>query len=149
MSLNKDWGRWVKASLMKYFDDNKGALYLHSEAMERKTQEKRSYFEVQINGPDGEEFTTGDWHLFVDVNCLVATAKDSADLYKHDRDFGYISSLLISAIPVYQYGDGDALLGALIRQDGVNTLNFGQLDAEMQVLESSVESRYRLDLIRS
>ena len=37
MSLNRNWIKWITASIFKYFDDRKETLLLHVDEIERKT----------------------------------------------------------------------------------------------------------------
>lgn len=144
MSLNRNWIKWITASIFKYFDDRKETLLLHVDEIERKTD--KNYVQLQVNGPVFTESTQNEWVAVVDINCTVSTIKDSMDLYNHEKASGLIASLMTANICVYKYGDGGDLLGTLIRQTGVETLKFGQLDPEIQVLESSIQATYKIDL---
>lgn len=147
--INQNWDRWVFASISQFFTD-KGILSLHIEGMKFDKQNERTYYELRIDGPDAVQYTKNNWKLFVEINCLITTKFDDTNFHLHRKNTGIVSSFFERCIPTYKYGkesgDDDSLVGELIRKSEVNVSHFGQVGPRLLLQQSSVESKYEMEL---
>lgn len=154
MSINKNWNRWIFASLGAYYksvmpDAQKLAVEGQLES------DVGDYIELRMSGPDWYECTKGRWHGELVANFLVKVVKDENDAHKIYRITGLMESLIANCIPIMQQGDtaGDdptVKIGelALYWKDGrdIRTQHFGQLENTVPSIQSTIEVYYRTDL---
>lgn len=153
--ISPNWSRWVWASCTKFYDDNKGDFYLYIEGQSRQVDAKEVFLEFRMNGPRIREPSHNYFVFDVVINIAVQVGLDSYNAHKFQRAFGWAQSMFRPCIPVYKYGDGPqddrtALLGILTLKnsreiDIVNSLQLGQPDPVMKLMQATVEARYRMD----
>lgn len=155
MSMHKDWPRWIFASLCKHFDTHRDELPLIIEGQELPTNTAMDKIELRIDGPRGTELSKDYWYLYMEINVLVSSVIDNANLHKIHTSVGIVAAAFHGQIPVYKYGknagDDDTLLGCLqlIQDRGRNPISinhYGQPDPETRILQSSVEGHYFIHL---
>jgi hypothetical protein len=116
---------------------------------------KASYVEIRVDGPYFTERSKDDFLLTLEVNLLVQTVIDpSKNLYEHSATCGVCSGAM-TTIPVYKLGNevGDDLsqIGCLEREDEkprdhVKVNNFGQIETDVKLQQSTVEAHYKIEL---
>jgi hypothetical protein len=153
--MNPNWPRWIKASCAKHFQDRLNPLHLFIEGSNRDTAGKRTYAEFRLDGPYSSEISKNYWQLDIDINILVVTIRDDHDNYEHERNVGIVASAFTRGIVIWKYGNSpgdDPLekLGCLQmnpdRKDLIEIGNFGQVANDARMIQSTVESHYRLNL---
>ena len=144
--MNKDWPRWIWASLTTYFTSKLNPLFI--EGFDRNTNAESDFYELRINGPVFHELTKDQWLITIDVNVLVTSTKDQNDAYKVHRLVGVAAEAFIKAIAVMRYGDDpDEQIGCFaLSDDGIIITNFGQIDVDVNVLQSTIEATYSMEL---
>lgn len=150
MLFNNNWPRWVKASIAKHFDTNKGDTHLHVEGFERATEGKLDWMELRIDGPYLKEHSKGEWVLNVEINVLLCVMVNAENAYRMEILTGRVTEIFEQNIFVYKYGDDSSLLGWLSLQprerEKVVISNFGQIRPDTKQLQSSVEAHFRMQL---
>jgi len=141
MTFNSKWPRWVKASIYKHFDTNKGSLDLFVEGQERP--DIQEWAELRLNGPIFEEASKDVWSIVVDINVLIGTNL-AKDIYLQDKAIGIVSSIFVTNLPVYEYGDSGNQFGCLILVDHIKTIQYGQINPDTKLLYATVEGQYRI-----
>ena len=149
--MNKNWARWIFASVTKHFDDNKQGLATYVEGTYRDTRTEVDFFEVRQDGPYSTEVSKDYWHFFIEVNILIQSTMSATDFHKIYRDVGIVMAAFTD-IPVYRYGTGDddddTLLGCLqLVSDAqgkkpVKVSHFGQIEPRTDLLQATVEGHY-------
>ena len=150
---NANWTRWILASISKHIDARKEGLNLFIEGQHRKTEGETSYLELRYQGPNLAEVSKGYWQVNVSVNMLIVTIMDDENWHDHVTNVG-IAQAAFTTIFVYKYGskagDDSSLLGCLKLVDAgrepIETSNFGQIDPNVKVQETTVEGHYELEL---
>jgi hypothetical protein len=155
MSYNKNWPRWIEASVLKYVNDNSPPnSFVYYEGQERKTSNYHAWFEVRIDGPWAHEQSKDYWRLWIELNVLCSVDV-GRDLYAIVRMAGAMGEIMDNIIPVFKLGngpddDGAVQIGCLfldVREDrGIDIHKFGQIEPKTKLIQASVEARYRIDL---
>lgn len=152
MSMNPNWPRWIVASFAKHFTDTlTGNLSVYVEGADRKTNDKSDYCELRIDGPFGKERSKDEWELTLEVNVLVTSIKDEQDAYKIHRSNGFVAAAFASMISILRLGTGiqddEGIEGCLIlrseQREALIISNFGQVENEVRVMQSTVEGHYK------
>ena len=147
----KHWPRWVKASIVKHFDDNRDSETLYIDPFKRPTNEDLSRLELRMDGPDIIEHNFNRFTISMEINCLVQTYQGPTDnRYKHEILTGKAIAIFTSGISVYKYGagvdDDQTLLGCLVRKGNIIPTNFGTPDDSTDLVHSTVEGQYEMNL---
>jgi hypothetical protein len=152
---NKNWPRWLFASVSEHFENNKGALTLFIEGQHRKTRDLKDFAELRVDGPYLTEVCKGVWRIFIEVNVLVQSAMDDANFHRIHTNVGIIVAAFTS-IPVYKYGTGvdddESLLGCLTivsdarGKERIQVSHFGKIDAATPLEQATVEGHYEMFL---
>lgn len=150
--MNKNWPRWLLASVHKHFDANRQGYPVYFESHDRFTDQETDYAEVRIDGPLVRQLTSDEFHLRVEINVLVASKKDQADNHKLYRLAGVFLAAFTPTISVFRYGDGPddngTLLGCLRRDEDtrqpVEFHYFGQVDPSAALEQGSITAAYEL-----
>lgn len=155
MTFDKNWDRWIFASISKEFNDNRQTIPLFVEGQHRDdTQDKATLFELRIDGPNYTEVSKDCWRIDIEVNILVQAAMDNEDFHTIRKLCGIASAMFINNLPIFKFGDGvdddDSLLSCMkLLQDvkgreRIQTSHFGQIDPSVKVQQSTVEGHYRM-----
>jgi hypothetical protein len=150
---NPDWARWILASTATYFTTALAPTPLFIEGQDRNTSALQSYLEFRMDGPYMREYTEGYWELTSEVNILIVTYINDNDLYLQQRLTGQVAGLF-TQIPIYQLGDGDlsnpvyleCMTPYTTARDLIEISNFGKISPDSQMMQSTVESKYRMTL---
>lgn len=153
--IDKNWARWIFASLSVHFENGRGTVPMYVEGQDRNTASLNEYIELRIDGPYYKELSKTYYQLDLECNVLCCAKRDNIDNHKIHRITGLISSLFKTDISVFKYGDGPddnptIFVGCLIRRDEkreeIVTSHFGQIDPDIPVLQATVEAHYRMHL---
>jgi hypothetical protein len=153
--MNSNWPRWLFASITKYFNDNRNNIAMFIEGQDRETERLDSYFELRIDGPFILQQSKDYWQLDVEINVLICVTKSRTDFHKQFRLQGALAKLFTD-IPIYKLGDGpdddQTILGCLKLspsqnfRDAVRVSNFGQIQPELPLLQSTIEAHFEITL---
>lgn len=158
MPANKNWPRWIYASVSDHFKvaADASALPIIIEGIEDRTSEKlrlplRSEF--RLNGPVTSEVSKNYFRLYVDVNLLVQQHMDNDNAYKLMDAIGVFYNAM-TTIDIYRHGNGPdddgSFLGCLVLRDELSepiTIDhFGQLKEDTRLRESMIMGRYKMFL---
>jgi len=154
MSINKNWSRWIFASVSMHFDAQRQDIPLHIEGQPRDIkQDQTGWFELRLDGPYYTESSRKLWDIYVEVNVLILAAMLDTDTHRIRRLAGIVESAFTN-ISVFRYGDGieddKSYLGCLrLLQDNnnrVKTNHFGQVEPNLNQEQASVEGHYTMTL---
>jgi hypothetical protein len=156
MPVNKEWPRWIFASICKHFDARKQGISMYVEGQLRLVDDLQEFFELRIDGPNLTEVSHKYWKLYLEVNVLIQSIKDDADFHRDQRLCGIIASAFTD-IPLFKYGgssvdDGTESLGCLtLLQDArskekITISHFGQIEPNTNLIQSTVEGHYEMFL---
>jgi len=158
MATNKNWPRWIFASVSKHFDANKDTLPLFIEGQYRNTRSEKDFLELRVDGPYFTEFSKGYWRAFIEINVLVQSAMDDSNFHRIHEDVG-IAAAAFSTIHVYKYGNGvdddGTLLGCLKLvadhrgKERIQINHFGQIGPSEGLMQACVEGHYEMFLDES
>lgn len=152
MSINKNWNRWIFASLSKHFNNVINTVNNLRFVVEGATEKSdMDHVDFRMTGPTWNQATSKEYVGDLTVNLLIRCIKDDRDFHKVFRMVGITESAFIPCIPVKKYGDGiddnpAVMIGQLILKNNIQTTHFGQLAEDVPVLESTVESIYVINL---
>lgn len=157
--MNENWVRWVYSSIIiavqtaiDAYNTTNPTLTLYVEGRQRLPDPQPvPRIELRIDGPDIIEVSSGCWNLHVEVNLLVTGIINTIDVYAQQRLMGLGTSILSNSITINEYGDGNSMLGCLILQtppkgDGIIVSNFGLIESERNIFQSTVEAQYKMTL---
>lgn len=152
--LNANLDRWIFASISKHFNDHKGARTLYVEGMIRDTRLLQDFIELRVDGPYYTEVSKKYWKLYIEINVLCQSTKDSKNFHKMRQLTGEVFKMFEPCISVYKYGTGieddQSFVGILQRMDeeasrnNIQVSQFGQVDPVNQLEQSTVEAHYNM-----
>lgn len=153
---NPNWPRWIKLSVVNHFKTVIADRFVFFvEGSTRRTKDEHNYCEIRIDGPFLNEVSKGYWCVDITIDILVDSNKDSVDLVIHERNVGIILAGFNVPISIMKYGNGeddfpDILLGCLVPTPppggDIITTNFGQVEADTRIMQSTVEQTYHMNL---
>lgn len=161
MAANKDWARWVFASVATYLKgvaDSQTLPVLVEGLNERTTvfTQATDRCEVRITGPFTRELSHDYFRLEVIVNVLFQSRYDETkNHYTIIKKIGVFHEAMDGAIAVYKYGseagdDEHELVGCLSpahgRNDSIRVMHFGQIDPTNKLKQSMVDARYVMEI---
>lgn len=119
------------------------------EGVDRLTNEEDKWIEFRMDGPQTTEVSDDYFRLDVEINILWSVDIDCNEFHEPYRIAGMLVEAMTN-ICIYQYGDGDALLGTLqlIQEKGspVRSNNFGQIRSDTKIVQGTVEGTYKMHL---
>lgn len=148
---NPNWARWTYSSFAQYFTTAIAPFPLFIEGQDRRTNDKTDYAELRIDGPFMKECSKGYWELVIEISILVVGYINETDLWKQSRNCGLVSSTF-QAVSMKNFGNADPPMDIgcyEIFTDGRDRIlisNFGQINADSQMLQSTVDAKYRMTL---
>jgi hypothetical protein len=158
MNINKNWSRWIFASLSKHFADAYAAagIPLFIEGQHRNTRLLANFFELRVDGPTLREVSKGCWIFRVEVNILVQSAMNDTNYHVVHQNVGIAASAFEKGIPVFKKGSGadddQSFVGCLQllqnerSRDFVEINHFGQIDVKTKLMQATVEGHYEMTL---
>lgn len=161
--MSKHLPRWIKASLLKHFQEKVqklGGVHLKIETVPYIDENGKvvtslpQWSEFRLDGPFTKEPSRNYCNHRVEISLLVCTKVQGKDLHAHEKNVGVVYSAFVNEIPVYRLGTGEddnqALLGCFIIQmeerEAVIVSNFGQIEYDIKLTQSTVEGHYKMDL---
>ena len=157
MPANKNWSRWVHASVGNHFVNHFAAesIPLFIEGQHRDTNTEKDFGELRIDGPTLTEVSKDCWLFRVEVNMLLTSVMDDSNYHRIQQTVG-IAQAGYTRMNVYKYGNGpdddQSFLGCLKLLQGRSGRNFleanqyGQIDIKTQILQATVEGHYTMML---
>lgn len=162
MAANRNWPRWIFASLATYLkqvatDNALPALVEGLDERSAQFMEATDRAEIRITGPFIRELSHNYWELQVDANVLLSSRFDGPDRknrYTFAQLAGAFQAAMDSAIAVYKYGnqpgDDDSLVGCLSplsgRRDAVRVFHFGQVNPTDGLRQSMIDAKYVMEI---
>lgn len=149
MAADKNWPRWIFASLTKWFDDHRDGVDLYVEGDDANTAALSDYIEFRMNGPVIEEHSKGWWCLDALVNILIVAKRNDRSTHTLQIIVGKVTAAFTTNIPVYKFGDGpdddrEVLLGCLTLVDTIEVTQLGQVSPDIKEQQAMVQGHYRM-----
>lgn len=146
--MNPNWPRWIFASICKHAEDNRQSVKLFIEGGKRVTDDSEDRFELRTNGPIFSEISQGVYRVEITVNLLISCKINQQDYYNLQRKEG-IALGIITPIGLYKYGtetgiDTGELFACMNLWQGPVITHYGQLKPSIEVLQTTVEGRYKV-----
>lgn len=143
--MNENWPKWIKLSLTRYFESNKGNLGFIFEGDTEPVDENVSRFELRIDGPDIEEYTKSEFELTLIVNCLVCTIDNPSEIFKHEENVGYVQSKFPHAFTIFDTSGTN--IGCLNLDSRLAVTDFGKKKQGYNAKFSTIEAQYRANWV--
>lgn len=137
--MNSNWAKWIKQSLCKHFNDNKGTLTFNFEGDDDAVTVMRNHFELRIDGPDVNTAPGAEKFTFA-VNCLVSTAKDMRNVFKHEENVGIVLACFATGMSIYN--DSNTVIDCLRREDDITVVDYGYIKEGVGLKQSTIEAQY-------
>lgn len=154
--INKNWARWIFASISKHIDDRKGTLDLYIEGQYRQNRVKKDNIELRMDGPYITEINKNYFDVYVEINILVSSYMDNTNYHRIHEDVGIVANILSSPVGLYKYGnslvDTGEQFGCLTliqdtqSRDRVQINHFGIINPQDNLMQASVEAHYKIFL---
>jgi len=155
---DKNWPRWIFASVSKHFLDAASAesIPLFIEGQHRDTRLEKDFFELRTDGPTLREVSKGCFVFGLEINIIVQSAMNDTNYHRIHQNVGVAAAAFDKGIPVYKKGSGpdddQSFVGCLQllqnreTRDFVEINHFGQIDKQTKLMQASVEGHYRMYL---
>lgn len=118
--IDPSWDRWVRASINVFIETELRLLIgtripLYPEGSPTPKRDKnQDWVEIRLDGPRYYTLGNNEWRLTVEINLLVNSLINEANIYRHRDIAGKISKILSKDIPIKKYGTDDTYsLGCL------------------------------------
>jgi len=154
MAVPSDLVRWVNISLIKYFasvaDTNSITLYVEGVDERSEMTMNANHAELRIQGPFIRNLSHNLWKVTCDVNIMLTVRMQMASQNAYlIKDWGGIFvEAMESAISVYKYGDGDALIDCLRvklgRSDHIDFFDFGIVNNDTRIRQAEVDATFEM-----
>lgn len=148
--------RWLMSSLSVYFSDVATAIPLtyYVEGVDERSDEtmEEQHAELRISGPFVTKVSSNYWRVHVDINVMLTDymTLTQENSYEIATWGGKFLEAMLQKIPIYQYGDGGALVGCLtVRRgfsDPVRLIHFGQVSRVDRVRQAVVDGKFEMIL---
>jgi len=158
MPANKNWPRWIFASIADHFKAAAEAdnVPLLIEGIEDRTSDKirkLDHAELRINGPVSRNPSKDFYTLNVTVNIILQSYMTEENAYTIIQNAGVFYAAM-GPIDVFKHGNGPdddgSFLGCLVlREELVEprfVAHFGQLKEDVRLRESMVGGKYQICL---
>jgi hypothetical protein len=164
----RDWDRWILASLATYLKSVAGGCTLPVlvEGLDERTpafMQATDRAEIKITGPSSQQPSNDYFRLFVEVSVLLTSRYDgpTKNAYSIAEYAGAFHEAMNVPIGVWNFGGqpGDyvagqpetlTFLGCLTqrpgRGDNVRVEHYGQIDKTSKIKQTLVEARYMIEL---
>lgn len=154
--INKNWPKWIFASITKHFDDNKDGLTLFVEGQHRNDPKTKEVLELRFDGPTITEVDKNIYNLIIEINVLVQVVKSDVDLHKIHRNVGIAAAAFTDVIHIYKYGsesgDDQSEVGCLIlisnarNRSKIKINHYGEIAPAIGILQATAEGQYKTEL---
>jgi len=164
MSLppNTNLRRWCLATFLEHFKGvfvNNKYPYIQGQFQDGNAGDNPDTLErieLRIDGPWTQSQHIYEKHGF-EVNILVITSKEARDVFKHDERVDTVRQLFTDCLPLYKIEKGlnspwevvGTLYAEKSKRRPMQVKNFGQIDPNVPILQSTVEGRYFLEYARN
>ena len=149
--IDPSWIRYINASISKHFKTLlTPTLFLYIEGQPRETIGQQNYVELRFHGPHCNRLSPTTFKLYVTINCLIVSIKDSqTNVYNHDDHIGLVLSAFTNAITIFKYGGDQTELGCMklapdVTKDIIEISRYGQTVPSMQLQEATIEASYEM-----
>lgn len=124
------------------------------EGLTRTVDGTEVFLEYRMDGPLIREPCKNQFVFDITINIMVQVGISNYDAHAFQKAFGQAQSMFRGCIPIYKYGTGpdddQSFLGNFILKnsreiDAVKSLQLGQIDPIMRLMQGTVECRYRMD----
>lgn len=144
--INKNWERWIFASVSKHFDTYRESVPLYIEGQERQTQLLDEFIELRVDGPYFKEVSKGCTKIDIEINLLCCVKKNN-DNFRIHKLTGVVAAAFKPEIFVYKFGDDPLELWECLRlrsdkREAVIVSHFGQPDPDLPLMQATVEGHY-------
>ena len=151
MAANKNWPRWIFASLTKWFDDHRDGVEMYVEGDDANLSALADYIEFRFNGPMMEESSKGWWRIDVIINILVVSKRNDRSLHTLPTNLGKVAAAFTTNIPIYKFGNNvddnrTELLGCMTLFDSIEITQLGQVEPNVKELQAMVQGHYRMHI---
>ena len=150
-TINKNWPRWLFASVSKHFSDRRSGLIMYIEGQHRDTRSLKDFIELRMDGPQFTEISHNYWKVYVEINMLVQSAMDNNNYHRIHTNVGIVAAAF-SDIVLYKYGNGPdddqsqwgclSLIQDSDKRQRLDIFHFGQIDRQTKLLQATVEGHY-------
>ena len=157
--MNKNWARWIFASVTDHFVTNLSSVggvdekNIFVEGQPRNIDRDEQFYEIRVDGPVLTEVSHGCFRVDAEVNVLVQTTLDDRNYHAHHTAIGLVTQAFTDIV-IYRYGNGldddDTVLGCFIlqqdarRRQSVKVNQLGQLDPNTKLEQASIEAVYKM-----
>lgn len=145
--MNKDWHRWIWASLGVHFKTLLEAENLKMPGSpSTNIPDSANRFEVRTIGPDYEQMPGNEFDVTIVINLAIVTALDPSDITKHQARVGLGLTCFPFCIPVKKYGqyetDSKEYITAFQIQTEIKTTDLVPYDPVSNTTRSTIEATY-------
>lgn len=154
--IDKNWTRWIHVSIHDHFDSNirvNEGVPFFIEGQHRDRDDERTLVELRIGGPEFNEVSKGYFNVTLGINLLMQVALDDQNYH----DMLYLQGKVgqyVTPIQIYRYGDitldplnDGTLLGCLqLEDDGIDFVQFGQIEKDTKLVKAAIVAEYRMCL---
>lgn len=150
--MNEFWNVWINSSVEKHFKTNITRIPLFREGEIIDLNKNRA--ELRIDGPQIEKINSNLYRAYIEVNIIITINMESSYITELDLVNGHVAAAFTDCISCYKIGHpsfDQTLFGHLTEAKGrisrgTYVSNFGQVDPNLRVLQSTVEGHYEMEI---
>jgi hypothetical protein len=155
VSADKNWPRWIFASVSKSFESKRDGVNFYVEGDSFDPSTVKSYFEFRMNGPSCWELPGNVWYFKFEVNILVVHKRaEDENIHRLSDLIGIATTMFERNIPIMKYGEGvddnrEVLFDCAIltnddSDEPVSITQLGQVDPNFKEMQAMVEGTYKI-----
>jgi hypothetical protein len=154
MAADKNWVRWIFASMTKHFENLRDSVPFYIEGDIFDPSEIKEYFEFRINGPSCWELPGNVWFFKYEINMLIVHKKsEGQNIHRFMELIGIATAMFSRSVPIKKFGDGvdddrevlfDCAQLDLTGDEPVAVTNLGQVDPSFKEMQAMVEGTYSI-----
>lgn len=143
--IHRSWARWIDASVINFLRTElrtllgESFLVFKEGELEVDHSQNQEWVECRLDGPIFGPVPE-EYNFAIEINLLVISLQREENIYRHTDVVGACQKVLSKGIEIKKYGDGEASL-CWVRLKSVFTSNFGKIDPDTSMVQSTVEVR--------
>lgn len=149
--MNKWWPKWIFASVMKHFDDERGDTPLFIQGESFTPGDLKEYAEIRLRGPNFREVSRGTTEISLDIAIMITVAKGNSNTFLIHEIAGTFMAACES-IEILKLGsneeedDPEEVVFCLTPQGDIRWQFFGQPKNDTDVVQGVINARYQITI---
>lgn len=151
--IDPGWDRWIRASINVFIETELRALAgkrlpLYPEGSPIPDRGKsQDWVEIRLDGPHYNALGSNEWRLTVEINLLVCSLINEANIYRHRDIAGKLAKILSKDIPIKKYGTDDTYSLGCLRIGNIDAHYYDRVGQDTPIKQVTLDCFGVIELI--